>query len=104
MPWGVDFGDGVLRHPTQVYESLFHLHDGGGAAVAADAGLLKAPAEALPDRYGVYRFLTEFIRPEPHGLGRADVLPVGGAALAAGVGGQWIAEAWSGRSHANATP
>src|SRR5580698_2095411 len=22
LPWGVDFGDGVLRHPTQVYESL----------------------------------------------------------------------------------
>src|ERR1700730_2918850 len=25
LPWGVDFGDGLRRHPTQVYESLFHL-------------------------------------------------------------------------------
>src|SRR5271165_601020 len=25
LPWGRDFGDGLLRHPTQVYESLFHL-------------------------------------------------------------------------------
>ena len=25
LPWGVDFGDGVLRHPTQLYESLFML-------------------------------------------------------------------------------
>src|SRR5687768_3449371 len=24
-PWAVDFGDGAHRHPTQVYESLFHL-------------------------------------------------------------------------------
>src|SRR5262249_260439 len=25
LPWGVDFGDGIRRHPTQIYESLFHL-------------------------------------------------------------------------------
>src|SRR4051812_44521844 len=23
LPWGVDFGDGVRRHPTQLYEALF---------------------------------------------------------------------------------
>lgn len=23
LPWGVDFGDGVPRHPTQIYEALF---------------------------------------------------------------------------------
>lgn len=23
MPWGIDFGDGVLRHPTQLYEIAF---------------------------------------------------------------------------------
>ncbi|MES2392766.1 MAG: prolipoprotein diacylglyceryl transferase family protein, partial [Acidobacteriota bacterium] len=23
LPWGVDFGDGVRRHPTQIYEFLF---------------------------------------------------------------------------------
>jgi prolipoprotein diacylglyceryltransferase len=25
LPWGVDFGDGVLRHPVQLYESLMML-------------------------------------------------------------------------------
>lgn len=25
LPWGVDFGDGVFRHPTQLYESIFLL-------------------------------------------------------------------------------
>ena len=24
LPWGVDFGDGLRRHPTQLYESAFH--------------------------------------------------------------------------------
>ncbi|MDD2714402.1 MAG: prolipoprotein diacylglyceryl transferase [Candidatus Wallbacteria bacterium] len=23
LPWGVNFGDGIMRHPTQLYESLF---------------------------------------------------------------------------------
>lgn len=23
LPWGVDFGDGILRHPTQLYEIMF---------------------------------------------------------------------------------
>ena len=25
LAWGVDFGDGLRRHPTQLYESVFHL-------------------------------------------------------------------------------
>lgn len=25
LPWGVNFGDGILRHPTQIYESIFML-------------------------------------------------------------------------------
>jgi len=29
LPWGVDFGDGVNRHPTQVYDMLFALAAGG---------------------------------------------------------------------------
>jgi phosphatidylglycerol:prolipoprotein diacylglycerol transferase len=24
LPWGVDFGDGIRRHPTQLYEFAFH--------------------------------------------------------------------------------
>jgi phosphatidylglycerol:prolipoprotein diacylglycerol transferase len=29
LPWGVDFGDGVARHPTALYESLFVIALGG---------------------------------------------------------------------------
>jgi phosphatidylglycerol:prolipoprotein diacylglycerol transferase len=25
LPWGIDFGDGIPRHPTQVYEIIFLL-------------------------------------------------------------------------------
>jgi phosphatidylglycerol---prolipoprotein diacylglyceryl transferase len=25
LPWGVDFGDGILRHPVQIYEVIFVL-------------------------------------------------------------------------------
>ena len=29
LPWAVDFGDGIFRHPTQLYEVLFALALGG---------------------------------------------------------------------------
>jgi prolipoprotein diacylglyceryltransferase len=68
LPWGVDFGDGVSRHPTQVYESLFHF-------LMAAVLLLVIHYRALVQQrlklyliaYGVFRFATEYIRPEPAG-------------------------------------
>jgi prolipoprotein diacylglyceryltransferase len=69
LPWGVDFGDGVRRHPTQVYESLFHLTMAGVLWLVIVYDVL--PWQRLKlylIAYGVYRFLTEFIRPEPRGL------------------------------------
>ena len=30
LPWGIDFGDGVARHPTQLYELAFLVLLGGG--------------------------------------------------------------------------
>jgi phosphatidylglycerol:prolipoprotein diacylglycerol transferase len=66
MPWGVNFGDGVLRHPTQLYESAFH-------AVAAVAllglkrrGLFRLQLIKLYIlAYLAFRFVTEWLRPEP---------------------------------------
>ena len=66
LPWGVDFGDGLRRHPTQIYESIFHLI---AALVLNDLrrrGLFKGQLIKLYlIAYLIYRFLTEFIRPEP---------------------------------------
>ena len=65
LPWGVDFGDGILRHPTQLYESLFCL--------SAFIMLQRARRTALPGHllsayfaaYFTFRFLMEFLRPHP---------------------------------------
>jgi uncharacterized radical SAM superfamily Fe-S cluster-containing enzyme/prolipoprotein diacylglyceryltransferase len=66
LPWGVDFGDGLARHPTQLYESAFHL-------LAAIALYQLQRRQILRGHlirvyfvsYFSYRFVTEFIRPEP---------------------------------------
>ncbi len=65
LPWGVDFGDGVARHPTQLYESSFHF-------LAAVVLLLMLRRNMLRGHhirlyflaYFLYRFATEFLRPE----------------------------------------
>jgi phosphatidylglycerol:prolipoprotein diacylglycerol transferase len=66
LPWGVDFGDGSPRHPTQVYESVFHLLMACVLVVLMRHGLLRTHRLQLYlTAYGAYRFLTEYIRPEP---------------------------------------
>lgn len=70
LPWGVDFGDGLTRHPTQLYEALFH-----ALAAVTLVGLHRAAV--LPRQhfklylgtYALYRFVTEWLRPEPAWLG-----------------------------------
>ncbi len=66
LPWGIVFADGIPRHPTQLYEALFHTI----AAIVLfilwrrkrfQGQLIKAYILA----YLVYRFATEWIRPEP---------------------------------------
>ena len=66
LPWAVDFGDGILRHPTQLYESLFCF----GLFVyllwrrnkITGPGLLFRRFMTL---YLLFRFIIEFIRVEP---------------------------------------
>ena len=66
LPWGVDFGDGVRRHPTQLYEFAFHLVAAGTLAWLARRNALRGQLIKLYIiAYLAYRFLTEFIRPEP---------------------------------------
>jgi len=66
LPWGVDFGDGLARHPTQIYEILFLL---GLAFVLqqrrrrphAEGGLFRIFMAA----YLVFRFCVDFLKPQP---------------------------------------
>jgi uncharacterized radical SAM superfamily Fe-S cluster-containing enzyme/prolipoprotein diacylglyceryltransferase len=66
LPWGVDFGDGLARHPTQLYESAFHLSAAVVLWQLQRRGMFRGQLVRLYlVAYLVYRFGTEFIRPEP---------------------------------------
>ena len=65
LPWGVKFGDGLRRHPTQIYEALFHFAAAGMLFLLQRRGLFRTQLIKLYFiSYFVYRFLSEFIRPE----------------------------------------
>jgi prolipoprotein diacylglyceryltransferase len=64
LPWGIDFGDGVLRHPTQLYEVVFL----GVLAFWLYRFSRRAHREgdlfkAFMVGYMGFRLLTDFIKP-----------------------------------------
>jgi prolipoprotein diacylglyceryltransferase len=68
LPWGVDLGDGIARHPVQLYESLAMVL--GGALIYR----LRRHDETRFNREGFYvfilfyatqRFAWEFLKPYP---------------------------------------
>lgn len=68
LPWGVRFaraGDLLARHPTQLYEAVFHLAMAGVLFLFQRRGLFRLQLVKLYIlSYLGYRFVTEFIRPE----------------------------------------
>ena len=71
LPWGVDFGDGLARHPTQLYEAAF--------ALALAAFLLWRSArpyrpgdlfKGFMVAYFGFRLLCDFLKPAVRFLGR----------------------------------
>jgi prolipoprotein diacylglyceryltransferase len=73
LPWGMDFGDGIRRHPTNLYEIAF-------LALLASLLWLLGRRRPLPDgrrfelflaAYLFFRLLVEFLKPTvaPPGLG-----------------------------------
>lgn len=68
LPWGVVFPavDAQPRHPTQLYEFAFHASMAGLLLWFQRRGWFRGQLIKLYlMSYLVYRFLTEFIRPEP---------------------------------------
>jgi prolipoprotein diacylglyceryltransferase len=100
LPWGVEIrvktpeGYQVLRcHPTQIYESLFHFTMAVILWQLMRRGLLVGQRLKLYlIAYGVYRFLTEYIRPEPAWWLGLTFYQWAAAALAMGMIAQWLAE------------
>jgi prolipoprotein diacylglyceryltransferase len=76
LPWGVDLGDGIARHPVQLYESLAML-----AFLGVYLAALARRARWTQDRafyllilfYAAQRFAWEFLKPYPRVLGPLDV-------------------------------
>ena len=76
LPWGVDLGDGISRHPVQLYESLAML-----AFLAIYLLALRRRAAWTRDRafylfvlvYAAQRFVWEFLKPYERLLGPLDV-------------------------------
>jgi hypothetical protein len=76
LPWGVDLGDHIARHPVEVYESL---------SMAAFLGVylwglqrrapwaLRRSFWLMAAWYGVQRFFWEFLKPYPKLLGPFNV-------------------------------
>jgi phosphatidylglycerol---prolipoprotein diacylglyceryl transferase len=63
--WGVDFGDGVRRHPAQLYETAFHIAAAILLARLQSLGYFRGQLIKLYFlMYFAYRFVSEFIRPE----------------------------------------
>jgi prolipoprotein diacylglyceryltransferase len=64
LPWGVDFGDGIPRHPTQIYEIVFLL-----LLAAAIARKSRQPHEngdlfkLFMVGYMGFRLLVDFLKP-----------------------------------------
>jgi prolipoprotein diacylglyceryltransferase len=68
LPWGVDLGDGVARHPVQVYESASMALFLGvylAGLFAKKPWVLRRAFYALCIWYGVQRFVWEFLKPYP---------------------------------------
>lgn len=87
---GVDFGDGVPRHPTQLYEVAFLLLLAGGLFALKKKAAPGAPGSRLPagalfqlfmTGYLLFRFAIDFIKPTLHpyfGLNNVQLACVAG--------------------------
>ena len=69
LPWGTNFGDGIRRHPTQLYEALFMLAMFGFlTAIKNKVTQPGALFRFLMVGYFSFRFANEFLRVEGGGF------------------------------------
>jgi len=84
LPWGVDFGDGVPRHPVQLYESAamaIFLAAFLWAARRRNALVLRAGFYLFIGVYAGQRFLWEFLKPYGTVIGPFNLFHLLSAAL-----------------------
>jgi phosphatidylglycerol:prolipoprotein diacylglycerol transferase len=86
LPWGVNFGDGIPRHPTQLYELIFLL-----LLAAFLYHRSKSPHRngsifrMFMAAYLAWRLLIDFLKPQPlaHGLNMIQWACIGGVIVLA---------------------
>lgn len=83
LPWGVNFGDGVARHPTQLYEMVFL------GLLAVVLAILRPRLSTVGDRfkgfmigYLAFRVAIEFVKPAARIGGLSSIQWAALAALA----------------------
>src|SRR6266446_1055022 len=79
LPWGVDFGDGIPRHPVQLYESalmLAFLFLFVWKVAYRSELFLRHGFYLFVGWYGVQRFAWEFLKPYPKLFGPFNVFHV----------------------------
>ena len=84
LPWGVDLGDGISRHPVQIYESLamalfLAIYVWGLGRRAPWA--MRRGFYALCIWYGAQRFAWEFLKPYPTVVGPFNLFHILSAGL-----------------------
>jgi phosphatidylglycerol:prolipoprotein diacylglycerol transferase len=91
LPWGVDFGDGIPRHPAQLYDILFLM-------TLATALLAWHRWEVRPNgqlflvflsAYLLYRFAIEFLKPRWTPVAGLSMIQVASLVGAISVAGLW---------------
>jgi phosphatidylglycerol:prolipoprotein diacylglycerol transferase len=96
LSWGVTFDVGGVPtkcHPTQIYECFFHLWMAAILLLLLRLDLLRGHhLQFYLIAYGIYRFLTEFIRPEPVWRLQLTFYQWAAVVLAGGLALQWLVE------------
>jgi prolipoprotein diacylglyceryltransferase len=72
LPWGVDFGDGIHRHPVQLYESaamLVFLISWMQALFRRESVVIRNGFYLFVAWYALQRFAWEFLKPYPPVIG-----------------------------------
>jgi len=93
LPWGTDFGEGFRRHPTQIYESVFHLTMAVVLLFFMRRGIWRSHLlQFYLIAYCGYRVVTELIRPEPTWWAGMTFYQLAAISLASAVGLQWLLE------------
>jgi phosphatidylglycerol---prolipoprotein diacylglyceryl transferase len=98
LPWGMRFevandSEGISRHPTQLYECLFHVLCASCIVVAENYKWMEGSRlKVYLLCYLTYRFVTEWLRPEPITSLGLTTYQVACVVLGACLIGLWLSE------------